>query len=148
MSVNVELRWVNLHLAGQNLYDSSNWGRILYMEKKKGKNTGCLGMPKHAKTVTKQCRTHRAVCVVREELHLQNLFLLNSSTQKGREEQHRFQDPQQVCTVSQHALNTAGQHSHPDTPCLINVCSHIHREDLYPQVYQSVVKEQLHLMNH
>lgn len=62
--------------------------------------------------LTKQCTTHRVVCVVWEELHVQHLFLLSDSGQKGREEQQRAQVPQQVWAVPQHALTTAGQHSH------------------------------------
>lgn len=115
--MNVELRWVDLHLVGPDLDNSSDWGSVLYMDGKKttlvqtSKNACYSSTLAHAKTFTKQRGTHRVVCVVREELHLKHLFLLSGSTQKGREEQQRFQELQQVGVVSQHALTTAGQHT-------------------------------------
>lgn len=117
MSMNVEMRRVDLHLVGQDLNDGRDRGGVLHMEEKPmSQQNTCLPFKHTSDTFTKQHRTHRVVCVVREELHLQHLLLLDDPGQEGREEQQRSQVPQHVRAVSQHALTTAGQHTSPWHP--------------------------------
>lgn len=105
MSMNVELRWVDLHLVGQDLNDSSDWGSILNNKQTYYNISPYLNPALNP--ILCLPATHRVVGVFWEELHLQCLFLLDCSAQKSWEEQQRSQSPQQVWTVPQHALTTA-----------------------------------------
>lgn len=110
MSVNVEMRRIDLDLAGHDLNESSDRGRILNTDRgekikiKCGPNLIIL-IFRSTWLHFKMTRTHRIVYVFWEELHFHNLFLLGCSAQEDREEQQRSQSLQQVWSVPQHALD-------------------------------------------